>query len=274
MAPKIALCQYSPSSKDLEKNFQAASELVRQAAKEGADLAVLPEYTLSLPIVDEVDRWADKDNFYLKRYQKLAKELNLNLVPGTIGEYNDDGTLTNNCYYIDRLGQVLHTYKKKNLWHPERGCFTKGLDEHAVFKTEEFGNVGLLICWDLNFPEAFRSLVAQGVQTIIAPTCWTLHDAGAGVKYNKFSEKTYLSSLITTRAFENEVVIVFVNAGGPESDGWIGMSQVTMPFYGKVVDFEGGEIGVKVCEIDYSVLDVAESVYKVRKDLSSQDWHY
>lgn len=86
--PKISVCQHVPvKGNTLEQNFILASELVRQAALEGADLAVLPEYSLAIPH-NEHDDWADKDYSYLKRYQALAKELNINLVPGTIGEVN------------------------------------------------------------------------------------------------------------------------------------------------------------------------------------------
>lgn len=66
------------------------------------------------------------------------------------------------------------------------------------------GKVGLLICWDLAFPEAFRELIAQGAKTIIIPTYWSLLDSGKiGSGYNPSSEITFLDSALTTRAFEN-----------------------------------------------------------------------
>lgn len=84
--PKISVCQHIPlKGHDLEQNFQLVSQLIRQAASEGTDLAVLPEYSLAIPH-NEHDEWADSDYSFLKRYQELAKELNINLVPGTISE--------------------------------------------------------------------------------------------------------------------------------------------------------------------------------------------
>ncbi|CCG81764.1 putative Hydrolase, carbon-nitrogen family [Taphrina deformans PYCC 5710] len=282
IGPKISVCQHIPvAGHDLELNFQLASKLVRQAASEGCDLAVLPEYSLAIPH-GEHSEWADRDSRYLKRFQQLAAELGINLVPGTIGEWEDlsgDGNfvLSNNAYFIDRSGNLLATYRKKNLWHPEREFFIKGEDEHTVFDTPEFGKVGLLICWDLGFPEAFRCLVKLGVETIIAPTCWTHADAGPGLRYNKNSEGQFLNALCTLRAFENEVVFVFANIGAEEQDralGGVGMSQICAPFFGQIAGFTDQRRGVITAEVDYSCLKVAEEVYKVRQDVMKTDWHY
>lgn len=281
--PKISLCQHIPlPGHDLEANFKLAEALVRQAASEGTDLAVLPEYSLAIPHSDHTD-WADGDRTYLNRFQALAAELNINLVPGTIGEWEEDGeeggerVLSNNAYFIDRQGKILDTYRKKNLWHPEREFFVKGTDDHVVFETPEFGKVGLLICWDIGFPEAFRCLVKLGVDTVIAPTCWTNADAGPGLKFNADSEVMFLNALCTLRAFESEVVFVFCNIGAEEADrrlGGCGVSQITAPFYGKIAGFDDARRGVITTEVDYSCLAVAEQVYKVRKDVMSEEWHY
>lgn len=185
--------------------------------------------------------------------------------------------MSNNAYFIDRNGSLLGTYRKKNLWHPEREFFVKGEDDHAIIETQEFGKVGLLICWDLCFPEAFRCLLRLGVETIIAPTCWTYADAGRGMKYNPTSEKLFLESLLVLRAFENEIILVFCNIGaekGDEALGGVGVSQITAPFVGKIAGFEHADRGVVTTKVDYSCLEVAEQVYKVRKDVMNEDWHY
>lgn len=83
--------------------------------------------------------------------------------------------LYNTAYFISPTGDILGKYVKKNLWHPERPHLTSsGTQPHEVFDTP-LGKVGMLICWDLAFPEAFRALVAKGAEIIIMPTyCMSL----------------------------------------------------------------------------------------------------
>ena len=145
---------------------------------------------------------------------------------------------------------------------------------HEVFDTP-VGKVGLLICWDLAFPEAFRELIAQGAKLIIIPTFWTLNDCNeAGRKLNPTSEALFLDSMLTARTFENTCAIVFANAGGPAGEGYAGLSQVTVPFVGALTKLGSCAEGMSVVDVDMQILEDAESCYKVRSDLASEDWHY
>ena len=115
---------------------------------------------------------------YLSSYQSLAKELNLCLVPGTFVERHQLQTEENEpqqfrwyntAYFINNDGQIIGSYRKKNVWHPEREYLTSSAhDPHEVMNTP-IGKIGILICWDLAFPEAFRELIARGAQVIIMP---------------------------------------------------------------------------------------------------------
>lgn len=119
---------------------------------------------------------------YLANYQSLARELAICLVPGTIVEKHtvhpadpDADAQTkdvfyNTAYFIAPSGDILGSYRKKNLWLPERQFLTgSGDDPHQVFDTP-VGRVGMLVCWDIAFPEAFRELVSRGVELVIVPT--------------------------------------------------------------------------------------------------------
>ncbi|RYN83917.1 hypothetical protein AA0117_g1403 [Alternaria alternata] len=265
-----------------EINFSKAVEFVRSAASQGAQLAVLPEYHLTnwKPNDPEFLAVVEQCGGYLEKYCKLAKECNISIVPGTIVESHKENSaeedrLLNVCYFISPSGEIAGKYIKKNLWGPERDHLTgSGHSPHEVFDTP-VGKVGLLICWDLAFPEAFRELIAQGAQIIIIPTFWTLNDCNAaGLARNPAAEALFLDSMLTARAFENTCAVVFANAGGPPGKGYAGLSQVTVPFVGALGKLGGAGEGMCVVDLDMQILEDAESNYQVRSDIARRDWHY
>ncbi|KAI9820256.1 MAG: hypothetical protein M1827_005878 [Pycnora praestabilis] len=266
----------------IESNYKKAAGFIRSAASQGAQLAVLPEYHLTnwLPhdpkFADLCGQWET----YLQKYRNLAKECNICIVPGTIVEKHqnaktEEDSLINVAYFIDNRGEILSSYVKKNLWHPERPHLTgSGDSAHEVVQTP-IGPIGMLICWDLAFPEAFRELIANGAKIIIIPTFWTLNDCSpAGLKRNPLAEAVFLDSTLTSRTFENTCAIIFANAGGPPERGYAGLSQVTVPFIGPLGRMSGSEEGMSIVDIDTAILDEAEDNYKVRADLDRDDWHY
>lgn len=107
----------------MEVNFLKASSFIRSAALKGADLAVLPEFHLSgwTPNDSKFIALASKWEIYLSRYQSLAKECNINIVPGTILQASDiaenqELKVYNVAYFISNEGEVIGSYTKKNLW--------------------------------------------------------------------------------------------------------------------------------------------------------------
>lgn len=186
-------------------------------------------------------------------------------------------------------------YTKTNLWHPEREHLTSSIEHHGqqqkqgqpLAKDEALpephqvidtpiGKVGIVVCWDIAFPEAFRSLIQAGAKIILAPTFWVEGDMiEEGRKYNSRAEELFLRNTLVSRAFENTCAVIFCNAGGPASDGFIGISQVALPIVGMVKpSFENSEEGFRVVEVDMDIVEIAEKNYKIREDLSRKDWHY
>ncbi|KAM0263918.1 hypothetical protein ACHAQJ_000953 [Trichoderma viride] len=289
---KIALIQFQA-----KENFDRAASEIRSAAAQGSHLVVLPEYHLTSWVPEDFTFPAAcaASAQYLSRYQELARELNIHIVPGTIVEpspaqplhavsasfmEHDVKTsspvieLHNKAYFIAATtGDILATYQKKNLWHVERGILTADkISPHKAFNVPLIGDnipvrVGLLICWDLAFPEAFRQLVADGAKVIIVPSYWHIKEINSRVQaLNPDSEAVFLDSVTVARAYENTCAVAFCNA--------LGHSQVTMPILGSLGKMGVEKEGCIVSEIDLEALDVAESHYKVREDIRAEEWHY
>lgn len=268
-------------------------EYISKVAAEGAHIAVLPEYHLAdfyEQLKDPVAAVATSAT-YLQRYQDLARELQIGIVPGTLLEAKTEGgvantqfrgELANVAYFIGPDGALLGRYQKKNLWHPERPHVVADRESpHRAFDTP-WGRVGLLICWDMAFPEASRALAADGAQIVICASFWLAEDGGAARKVNSECEALFLRNVCVSRAFENTCAVVFVNAAAPlgSSDGkdahgmeFLGQSQAAMPLQGTTCMLGRAE-EVTVVDLDLDILGVAEDVYKIRQDMSRPDWHY
>ncbi|KAL7621869.1 hypothetical protein AAE478_007369 [Parahypoxylon ruwenzoriense] len=281
MAPvhRIALVQLHPKPLSPAENFDKATSYIKNAAREGCHLVVLPEYHLTSWVPDEPNfrESCAESATYLKRYQELAKELKICIVPGTIIELEGE-SLHNIAYFISSEGEVLGRYQKKNLWHPERQHLVSSAGQpHTAFDTP-LGRVGLLVCWDLAFPEAFRELVSHGAEIICVPSFWSLKDVSdEGYGLNPDGEALFLNSTVISRAFENTCAVVFVNAGGPPEKGektsFAGLSQVGMPHIGSLGKMGRSE-GMSILDLDMDVLRIAEDNYKVREDMRREGWHY
>ncbi|KAJ5771135.1 uncharacterized protein N7511_003186 [Penicillium nucicola] len=279
---KVAIIQLHPQPHQTESNQARGIAYIRDAARQGANLAVLPEYHLgdffpeNPDFRDQCANWKQ----YLDVYRDLAKECNICIVPGSAAElYRDEKTgeetIFNVAYFIDNTGSLKSRYEKKNLWHPERPHVNGSQhDPHVAFDTP-LGKVGMLICWDVAFPEAFRELTSQGAKLIIVPSFWKLTDcAPQGIAHNPYAEKVFLDAALISRACENTCAVVFCNAGGPAEEDFAGLSQVTVPFLGCIGRTDTCEEEVKIIDLDLAILDDAESVYKVRQDMARPDWHY
>lgn len=270
MQVKVAVVQFEINQLAPHENLQKAEQFIQQATSAAADLIVFPEDFLVGPLNGRADL-ADFDQQYVKHFQQLASQYHIDIVPGSIIEGDENG-LYNTAYYIDRSGDILGRYRKVNLWLPERSYITPGNDI-TVFDTR-FGKVGLIICWDLMFPEIFRAMVKEGIEIVICPSYWCLEDAGNGQKFNPHAEVMLVNALCIARAFEHEIVLVYANAAGKiDLDGnkctLIGQSQVTVPFKGPLDIIMHNDEAMFIQEVDTAILAIAEESYEIRSDLQN-----
>ncbi|EDP47434.1 hypothetical protein KXW98_000288 [Aspergillus fumigatus] len=290
---KIAVIQLYVKPLKPEDNFARAVKFITEAAAQGCHLAVLPEFHLTnwIPTDPRFASLCNDWETYLHRYQALAKECNICIVPGSIvrpvsasptaaagATVSDKQTpsLENVTCFISNTGEILGSYVKKNLWGPTERAYLRssGDSPHQVISTP-LGPVGLLVCWDLAFPEAWRELASQGAKIIIVPTLWTRSGASeAGHRQNPSAPSLFLDSILTARTFENTCAVVFANAGGPPGRNYCGLSQINIPYAGPLVRLGTSAEGMGVATLDLAVLEDAEENYAIRSDLTDPSWHY
>ncbi len=171
-----------------QQNREEFGRFLDQAGSAGADLVLLPEgMTLvgtSSVYLDVAEPVPGPTTEFLGRY---ARRYHMYIVAGLVEQAGE--TAYNTAVLIGRDGAVLGVYRKVSLPREEiEGGLTPG-DEYPVFDLD-FGKVGILICWDIQFPEGARRLAAKGAEVILLPI-W------GGI-----------DELYPARAIENQVYLV------------------------------------------------------------------
>jgi len=169
----VACCQLAPKIGDLAYNRTLTERAIRQAALQGAQVVVLPELVQSGYLF--TDRFEalllaeTRDGPILQLWQALARELNLVIVGGFCERLPGD-ELANSAAMIDANG-LRAVYRKAHLWDAEKDIFTAGDAPPPVVETLH-GRFGMLICYDLEFPEWVRLPALAGADLLCAPVNW------------------------------------------------------------------------------------------------------
>ena len=154
-------------------NFAHAEALLRRAAAEGTDTALLPEtWNTGFFPADHLPERSGRGVEAVKALcAPLARELNMNIVAGSVSDRRG-GRVYNTAYVFDRQGACLAAYDKTHLFTPmgEHEHYAAG--DHLTTFSLDGHKCGLLICYDLRFPELFRTLALQGVELLLLPAQW------------------------------------------------------------------------------------------------------
>ena len=280
MRVKICAAQMEVKFLDVEGNLRKAKSLVSEASNEGCDIICFPEVFLTGPLGEKTPKYAQEiPGEHTEEFCKLADENSIHIIMGTITE-KEGNSYYNTSVLIDDSGKILGKYRKIKLWNGEK-AYKKAGHKVSVIETR-FGRIGLTICWDLAFPEITKEIALRGAKIIFCPSLWSHEDKYDLVKSEKLRKKipgidtelNFVDSCVPARAIENEIAFVYVSSCGKiKTDKFIrnliGHSQIAIPFYGTVASLENEE-GLLIKEIDLSLLDLAESVYEIRKSSTSE----
>ena len=208
-----AACQYAPTVGDLAGNRARAERWIRQAASQGARLVVLPELAASgytFQSQEEAAACAEpQDGPTVSGWIELCRELELHLVAG-FAEV-EGGRRFNSAAVVGPAG-LLGVYRKAHLFNDEKSYFEPGDSGFLVFDAGAY-RLGVLICYDLWFPEAARVLALGGADVVAVPTNWVSNFRSPSVDDRGWTMGDYASVGVAT---QNQVFVVAADRIGSE----------------------------------------------------------
>lgn len=170
---RISCAQLAPVVGDLAHNVNMSTEAIAAAVTDGADFVVLPELVTSgyvfVSAAEARSAAVPASDPLFDQWRRAAGNA---VVVGGFCELAPDGRLFNSAAVVDASCRRV-VYRKIHLWHSERDVFTAGDEPPPVLQTR-LAAVGVLICYDLEFPETVRALALAGAEIVAVPTNWPL----------------------------------------------------------------------------------------------------
>ncbi|MBE6969239.1 MAG: carbon-nitrogen family hydrolase [Ruminococcaceae bacterium] len=225
---KVSCIQMASRLFEPEWNYPNARRLLREAASERPDVIVLPEFwnTGFYPrktLLECCDRNGERTK---REIGALAAEFAVNIVAGSVVSRREDG-LYNTAYVFDRKGCCIAAYDKRHLYplSHEDAYFTPG-DHLSTFRLDGV-LCGIMLCYDIRFPELSRSLAEQGVKVLFLPVEWPTERID------------FLRELTVERAVQNGFYVVSCNCSGSNGRMCFGGGSAVIDPQGKTLVLSG-----------------------------------
>jgi len=254
---RILGVQFTPELGNKELNLRKAEFFIENNMWFKPDLVVLPE-VFNSGFGSNIQGQAEfiPDGTTAGLMSNLASKYSTNIIAGSYAEKCPEGKLKNTSVVFNRSGAIIGKYQKIHLFSHygfnEAEFFTAG--DKAVIVETDIGKIGLSICYDIRFPELYRSLTYAGAEIIVCCANWP------------YQRLDHWLTLNRARAIENQIFFISSNQVGKVQEGLIaaGHSMVINP-WGDIIASAGGEEGVVLTEIDL------DAVKKLREDFPALD---
>ncbi|KTC60244.1 carbon-nitrogen hydrolase family protein [Pseudomonas savastanoi] len=247
---RIALYQCSPLPLDISGNLTRLEHQAQTAAEQGAQLLICPEmfltgYNIGALAVSELAQ--SQDGPAAARIAAIAQASGIAILYG-YPERGPDQQIYNAVQLIDSQRTRLCNYRKTHLFSElDRSMFAAGEDHYPVVELNGW-RLGMLICYDVEFPENTRRLALAGAELILVPTANML-------PYDFVCEVT-----VRARAFENHCYVVYANYCGSECEiRYCGLSSLCAPDGSRPL-LAGQDEGLLVGTLDKALLAQARTV--------------
>lgn len=215
----LAALQMKSESGDVAANLARIEQAAKEAAGKGASLLITPELGLTGYGAGDVirDLAEPADGPLVRRLQAISAETGVAIIAGFAEKAGAD--TFNSAVYVDGTAEPV-VYRKSHLYGDyERTLFTTAEPSTMLF-THRGVKCGMLICYDVEFPENVRRLALADVDAVLVPTALPAGYSG-----------TFIADhMIQTRAFENQVFVAYINhCGADERFTFAGSSRIAAP---------------------------------------------
>lgn len=251
---KIVAIQMSTVADKME-NVRTVKTYLEKIKDENPDFVILPEMFCCPYQTENFPIYAEKEGGPVwQQLSGYAKQYGIYLIGGSMPEKDAEGNVYNTSYIFDREGKQIGKHRKVHLFDidvkggqtfKESDTLTAG-DSDTVFDTE-FGKIGVMLCFDIRFPELSRMMVNDGAKVIFVPAA-----------FNMTTGPAHWELSFRTRALDNQIYMVGCAPARDVSAGYIswGHSIVTDP-WGRVIDMLDEKKGILLAELD---MDYEEQV--------------
>lgn len=228
MKMRVSLGQMDVLLGEPEKNLATVRAMTAEAARRGSDLVVFPELWSTGYDLANANRWATPtDAGIFAEVAALAKTHRIQIAGSCLSLLGDE-RYGNTAVYHDAEGRSVGEYSKIHLFRlMDEDQYLTGGERLTLLETA-FGKMALAICYDLRFPEIFRSYALAGASALILPSEWP------------HPRLTHWRTLIRARAIENQMFVLACNRVGTTGDTtFCGHSAIVDPWGETLI--EGGE---------------------------------
>lgn len=248
---KAAIVQMK-SSVDKELNLVHSLKLIKEAAKKKARLICFPEFQMAYSPPEQksesLHKIAEKiTGNFVSTLSNSAKQNRINVI-ATLYEIINTNDKNHKVFdtgvIINELGKLQSIYRKVHLYDALGFKESKKLLAGSIIEKPSktsVGKLGLLICYDMRFPEISRILTVNGANILVSPSAWV-----AG-----FMKREHWEIMVRARAIENGVYVLAPNQVG---NIYCGHSMAIDPFGSTIVDMENRK-GIEFIDIDSSKID-------------------
>jgi predicted amidohydrolase len=262
MAVRLALLQMN-CSRAREENLVRAEQMIREAAAQNAQIALLPEVFHELFFITDLNaRYFDTSEPIpgpiTEAMRKLARELEIVIV-APIYERVDRSVYYNSAAVIDADGSLLGVYRKNhiplNTIFYEKFYFKPGNLGYPVFNTR-YGKVGILICHDRHYPEGARALALNGAEIVLIPSA---------TPDKSLSRKVWEKELCAHAIF-NEYFVAGLNRTGQEGNYFYYGHSVAFDPTGEMLAQAGTDEEILIVDCDLDMITQRRRAWQFYRD--------